>query len=375
MEKYVHIMKIDVTRPYNDLPNLPPLMEIETKRVLKHCIRARASLAELHKAAEVLPNQEVLINTLPLLEAQASSAIENIVTTTDKLFQYANAVSEKQIDSATKEALRYRTALKEGFEGIKKRPLSTATAKRVCSTLRGIDMDVRSVPGTTLSNQITGEIIYTPPEGKDLLLNKLSNWENFIHSDNDIDPLIKMAISHYQFEAIHPFTDGNGRTGRILNILYLIENNLLTIPVLYISRYIIQNKSDYYRLLLRVTLEESWEEWIIYMLNAIEKTSRWTSDKIQAILTLMKETRYYIKKNFPAIYSREFSDILFTQPYCRIANVVEAGIAKRQTAAVYLKQLAENGVLNEMHVGREKLFVNPRFMELLLTERNTYRGF
>lgn len=375
MDNYVHIMKIDVTRPYNDLPALPPLIEIETKRVLKHCIQARACLAELHKAAQMLPNQEVLINTLPLLEAQASSAIENIVTTTDKLFQYANAGSETKIDSATKEALRYRTALREGFDSIRERPLSTATAKRICSTLRGIDMDVRAVPGTTLSNQNTGEVIYTPPEGKELLLSKLSNWENFLHSDNDIDPLIKMAISHYQFEAIHPFTDGNGRTGRILNILYLIEKDLLTIPVLYISRYIIQNKSNYYRLLLRVTLEAAWEDWVIYMLNAIEHTSQWTCDKIQSILRLMEDTRNFIKTNLPGLYSREISDILFTQPYCRIANVVDAGIAKRQTAAVYLKQLAEKGVLNEIQVGREKLFVNPRFMELLLTERNRYKSF
>lgn len=369
-------MKIDITRPYNDLPDLPPKVEIETKRILKHCILARASLAELRKAAEMLPNQEVLINTLPLLEAQASSAIENIVTTTDKLFQYANAGgSEAQIDSATKEALRYRTALKEGFEGIKERPLSTATAIGVCSTLRGVHMDVRTVPGTTLSNQHTGEIIYTPPEGKSVLLDKLSNWENFIHSDNDIDPLIKMAISHYQFEAIHPFTDGNGRTGRILNILYLIEKDLLTIPVLYMSRYIIRNKTDYYRLLLRVTLEADWEEWVIYILKAIEQTSQWTCNKIQSILALMEETRHFIKMNLPSLYSREFSDLLFTQPYCRISNVVEAEIAKRQTAAVYLKQLTEIGVLHEIQVGREKLFVNPRFMELLLTERNTYKAF
>lgn len=374
MIRNVHIMSINVALPYNDLPNLPPPFDVETKRVLKHCIQARASLAELHKIAEMLPNQAVLINALPLLEAQASSEIENIVTTTDRLFQ-ASAGTEGPIDSATKEALRYRTALKEGFERLKERPLSTATAKQICSTLKGINMDIRAVPGTALSNQNTGEIIYTPPVGKTLLQDKLSNWEKFLHMDNDIDPLIKLAISHYQFEAIHPFTDGNGRTGRILNILYLIEKNLLTIPVLYLSRYIIQNKADYYRLLLQVTLKNAWEDWIVYMLTAIENTSRWTSNKIQAILTLMNETRYFIKDNLPSLYSREFSDLLFTQPYCRIANVVDAGIAKRQTAALYLKQLAEQGVLNEIQAGREKLFVNPRFMRLLLSEHNTYSTF
>lgn len=369
-------MKIDVTHPYNDLPALPPQIDnIETKRVLKHCIEARVSLAELRKAAEMLPNQEVLINALPLLEAQASSEIENIVTTADKLFQYANAGSDAHVDSATKEALRYRTALKEGFDRITDRPLNTNTAKQICTTLRGINMDVRSVPGTTLFNQSTGTVIYTPPEGKTLLLDKLSNWEKFLHSEDDIDPLVKMAIGHYQFEAIHPFTDGNGRTGRILNILYLIEQGLLTIPVLYLSRYIIQNKSDYYRLLLRVTIASEWEEWIIYMLKATENTARWTSNKVQAILILMEETRHYIKNNLPSLYTRELSDLLFTQPYCRIVNLMNSGIAKRQTAAVYLKQLVEKGVLKEIKSGREKLFLNARFMELLLTENNVYRKF
>jgi len=368
-------MKIDVTTPYNDLPNLPPRKDIETKSILKHCINARASLAELRKAAEMLPNQDVLINTLPLLEAQASSEIENIVTTTDKLFQHANQASNTLIDPATKEALCYRTALKEGFETIKSRPLNTVLAAHICSTLKGVDMDVRKVPGTALSNQTTGEIIYTPPQEEALLRKKLHNWEQFLHDDNDFDPLIKMAVGHYQFEAIHPFTDGNGRTGRILNILYLIEQDLLTIPVLYLSRYIIQHKPDYYKLLLNVTLKETWEPWIIYMLNAVAETSKWTCDKIKIILSLMQETRNHIKATMPSIYSRELADLLFVQPYCRISNIVDADIAKRQTASTYLKQLTSNGILKEMSVGREKLFVNPRFMELLLTERNTYNPF
>jgi len=367
-------MKIDVTAPYNKLPNLPPKEDIETKAILKHCIEARAALAKLGTAAKMLPNQDALINTLPLLEAQASSEIENIVTTTDKLFQYANSHNETHLDPATKEALRYRTALKEGYEAIKSRPLNTVLAEKVCSTLKATDMTVRRIPGTALSNLQTGKIIYTPPQGEALLRNKLANWEKFLHDENDLDPLIKMAVGHYQFEAIHPFTDGNGRTGRILNILYLIDQEMIQIPILYLSRFIIKNKESYYKLLLNVTLNNSWEQWIIYMLNAVEDTAKWTYLKIYKILILMEETRLYIKKHF-GFYSRELVDILFTQPYCRIGNLVEAGIAKRQTASLYLKQLTANGVLDEIEEGREKIFINPRFMELLLNQKNSYRAF
>lgn len=340
----LNIMKIDVTKAYNELPALPPKQDIETKKILKVCIEARASLAELRKAAEMLPNQSVLINSLPLLEAQASSEIENIVTTTDKLFQYANSNSETHIDPATKEALRYRTALREGFESIKSRPLNTVLAENLCSILHGVEMTVRKVPGTTLSNQASGEIIYTPPEGEALLRQKLHNWEVFLHDQNDIDPLIKMAIGHYQFEAIHPFTDGNGRTGRILNILYLIDRELLTIPVLYLSRYIIKHKKEYYQNLLNVTLKDDWESWIIYMLNAVANTSQWTCNKIKNIVGLMEETVDYVKTKQPKIYSRELVELLFVQPYCRISNVVDAGIVKRQTAAEYLQKLVSEEI-------------------------------
>lgn len=368
-------MSVDVSRPYNQLPNLPPKQDLETKLILKRCIEARAALAELHKAAEMLPNQSVLINSLPLLEAQASSEIENIVTTTDRLFQYADQETSSQIDFATKEALRYRTALREGYAAIKKRPSNTVLAEMLCTTLRGVEMQVRKVPGTALCNQATGDIIYTPPVGETLLREKLQNWEQFLHDENDVDPLIKMAVGHYQFEAIHPFIDGNGRTGRILNILYLIEMDLLTIPVLYLSRYIIQNKHDYYKNLLNVTLNEDWSTWVIFMLNGIENTSKWTCEKIECIIRLMDETREYVKNKLPKIYSRELIELLFAQPYCRIHNVVDEGIVKRQTASEYLKKLADIDVLHEREEGREKIFVNPRFMEVLLNDTNDYRPF
>ncbi|MCF6764203.1 Fic family protein [Thiotrichales bacterium 19S3-7] len=361
-------MKIDVKKPYNELPNLPPKKDIESKKILKKCIQARVALAELKKAAELLPNQSVLINTLPLLEAQASSEIENIVTTTDKLFQYANSISETHTDSATKEALRYRSALREGFKVIKSRPINTVLAEDLCSTLRGMEMKVRKVSGITLSNQSTGKIIYTPPEGEALLREKLYNWEIFLHDQSDVDPLVKMAVSHYQFEAIHPFIDGNGRTGRILNILYLIEQGLLNIPVLYLSRYIIKNKKEYYQNLLNVTLEKDWEAWIIYMLDAVENTSVWTCRKIKAIVGLMEETINNVKAKLPKVYSRELVELLFVQPYCRIVNLVDEGIAKRQTASEYLKKLVSENILKEIEVGREKIYINIRFMDILFQE-------
>lgn len=356
-------------QPYNQLPPLPPELEsIETKPILKACIRARAALAELKQAGELLPNQEILINLLPLLEAKDSSEIENIVTTTDRLFQYSQ--EEIGADDDTKEALRYRTALHQGFVQLAQKPLCSATAIEICSTLKHIDMDIRKVPDTVIGNQATKEIIYTPPVGENTIRDLLTNWENFLHAEDDIDPLIKMAISHYQFEAIHPFYDGNGRTGRILNVLYLIEQNLLTLPILYLSRYIVQNKQDYYRLLNRVTSEQHWEPWLLFMLNGVEQTSTWTCGKITATKKLIEITTDYIRTQLPKIYTYELVQLIFAQPYCRISNLVEKGIAKRQTASSYLKQLTQIGILKEVTIGKEKLFVHPKLMKLMIEDSN-----
>ena len=351
-------------RPWNDLPPLPPEAEVETRAVLKACIDAHSALGELKMAGELIPNQGVLINTIPLLEAQASSEIENIVTTTDRLFRFAGDVGGSA-DAATKEALRYRTALHQGFESLKTRPLSTATAVRICQTIKGVDMDIRCTPGTALVNDATGGIIYTPPEGEPRLRDMLANWERFIHSEDAIDPIVRMAIMHYQFEAIHPFSDGNGRTGRVLNLLYLVEKGLLEIPVLYLSRYIIAHKAVYYRQLLAVSTDQHWEEWILFMLAAVADTARWTTGKIKAIRKLLETTAERIRTEAPQIYSRELAELIFVQPYCRIGNVVDAGLAKRQTASVHLKRLCDIGVLNEVKAGREKLFINPAFLKLL----------
>jgi Fic family protein len=359
---------------YNQLPALPPKLDLETKAVLKQCILARAALAELKQAAELIPNQGVLINTLPLLEAQASSEIENIVTTTDRLFQFRQA-NEQAADPATKEALRYSHALLEGYRELSAHPLNTRTAECVCSEIKGVIMAVRRVAGTALANAQTGEVIYTPPVGEDLLRGLLANWERFLHESTELDPLIRMAAAHYQFEAIHPFTDGNGRTGRVLNSLFLIQENLLTLPILYLSRYIIAHKADYYRLLGEVTRSGAWEEWVIFVLRGVEETARWTTGKIAAIRALQEHTVEYVKNAAPRIYSRELIEVIFERPYCRIQNLIDASIAARQTASIYLKELAGLKVLQEVAVGREKLFIHPKLMQLLTRDRNDFARY
>jgi Fic family protein len=365
-------MPFNPSIPYNELPALPPPADrIESPAILKKCIGARVALAELKQAAELIPNAGVLVNALPLLEAQASSEIENIVTTTDKLFEYVD-MPEHRADAATKETLRYRRALFEGARKVQKGAITIDTAIDVCRTIKDEALEIRSKPGTSLRNNVSGLVVYTPPEGSVLIREKLENWQDFLALEDELDPLIRVAIQHYQFEAIHPFTDGNGRTGRILNILYLVQQGLLDNPILYLSRYIIRNKADYYRLLLEVTTQQSWQPWILYMLDGIENTCLWTTDKIKAIRELMRHTGQYIQRRLPKIYTWELIELLFKQPYCRIANVVDAGLAKRQTASVYLKLLADLGVLREVTTGRESLFVHPKYVELLTGEENVW---
>ena len=358
--------------PFNALPLLPPKADLETKAILKQCIRSRAALAELKGAGELIPNPGVLINTLPLLEAQASSAIENILTTTDRLFQFREM--DESADAATREALRYGQALLEGFGSLEKRPLATRTAEEICSRIKGQPMRVRKIPGTALA-RTSGEIVYTPPAGEDLLRSLLANWEKFLHAATEIDPLVRMAVGHYQFEAIHPFTDGNGRTGRVLNSLFFISEDLLTLPILYLSRYIIQHKADYYRLLREVTKTDEWEAWILFMLKGVEETAGWTTAKIEAIRELQAQTAARVRKAAPKIYSHELINLIFELPYCRIQNVTEQEIAERQTASVYLKELVRIGVLEEKPVGREKLFIHPKLMRLLTRDANEFAPY
>lgn len=351
---------------------MPPAADLETKPILKRCIAARAALAELKRAAELIPNQSILINTLPLLEAQASSEIEQIVTTTDRLFRFRD--EDEQADPATKEALRYSHSLLEGFRTLARRPLNTRTAEEVCSQIKGVEMRVRRVPGTALAKN-SGEIVYTPPVGEEMLRSQLANWERFLHDERDLDPLIRMAVGHYQFEAIHPFTDGNGRTGRVLNSLFLIQEGLLTLPILYLSRYIIRHRSDYYRHLRDVTRDDAWEPWVLYLLTGVEETSRWTTAKIDAIQKLAGKTADYVRETLPKLYRHELIELIFELPYCRIQNVVDAHLAERRAASRYLRQLAEAGVLQETTAGREKLFLHPRLLKLLTQDSNEFTPF
>ncbi|SIO84376.1 Fic family protein [Nocardiopsis sp. JB363] len=349
--------------PFNDLPPLPPAdLDLEPKSVLKATVQARTALATLAQASQLLPNPNVLIHAVPLLEAQASSEIENIVTTADELFKYADSGGG---DQATKEALRYRSALFAGVESIRNRPLTSATAVRICSELQGREMAIRAVAGTRIANPTTRQVVYAPPEGVDLIREKLSAWERFVHAEDDLDPLVRMAVAHYQFEAIHPFHDGNGRTGRVINILMLIEAGLLHDPILYLSRAIITRKNDYYRLLRAVTADGSWIEWVLYMLDVVRDSAVSTTRKIGAIRTCQEDIAERARAATSGGRDSQFLAVLFEQPYCRINTVADRCGVSRQTASSWLHALVGAGLLLDVKVGRERLFVNHEFLDVL----------
>jgi Fic family protein len=358
-------MSIDRTRPHN-LPRLPPKdAELETRAVLKKTVAARAALAELRATALLLPSQAVLLRTMGLSEAKMSSEIENIVTTNDALFR-ALVDDGKSADSATREVFAYQRALWRGFEVVKRegRPITTPLMEELVALIKGAAIGVRRTPGTRLMKP-SGEVIYTPPEGEPLLRELLSNLTQFIHEAEDLDPLVRMAVMHYQFEAIHPFSDGNGRTGRILNILFLVEQDLLDLPLLYLSSYVMAHKARYYDGLRAVTEEGKWEAWILYLLDGVEVTAHQTLRRIRGILALMEETRAAVQAKLPAVYSKDLVELLFRAPYTKVSFVEEAGIAKRVTATSYLRELAAAGFLVEEKHGRELYFLNQPFWDLL----------
>ena len=342
--------------PYNDLPLLPPITELETKAVLKQAISANRVLANLRGLAAKIPNQGLLINSIVLQEARLSSEIENIVTTNDELYRAA-ANGDGKTDPHTKEVLRYREALHFGFKALRERPLNSNLFIELVQLIKQVDIGIRAIPGTALKNDL-GEVIYTPPVGEAVIRDKLANLDQFIHADDGLDPLVKMAVMHYQFEAIHPFPDGNGRTGRILNLLFLVEQQLLDIPVLFLSRYIITHRQDYYAGLRGVTESQDWERWVLFMLKAVESTAQQTFEQVNRILALMEEVRELVQREAESIYSKDLVEAIFMQPYTKIAFLVEAGIAKRQTASRYLQTLAAMGILREEQVGREKYYIN-----------------
>lgn len=358
--------------PYNDLPLLPPKAELETKKVLKQAIASTRVLAELKGRAGEIPNQSMLVNAITLQEAKDSSEIENIVTTQDNLYQ-AFSANTNTTDAQTKEVLRYRQALWEGYNNLEKRPLSTNTFVSIVQAIKENNAGIRKTTGTRITkNNVT---IYTPPEGEAVIRDLLKNLEDFIHSENGIDDLVRLAVMHYQFEAIHPFPDGNGRTGRVLNILYLVEKGLLDAPILYLSKYIIENKNQYYKKLRAVTEQQNWEGWVLFILKGVEETAIYTLKKINAINALMQETILLAKEKLPSrVYSKELIELIFEQPYCKVKFLVDKGIAKRQTAAEYLQELEKIEILKSQKVGVENLYLNVRLFEILKNTTSHYDG-
>ena len=353
--------------PYRILAKLPPQREkIETLNILREANKATAALAELKGIANTIPNQSMLLNAIVLQEAKGSSEIENIITTQDELYK-ALTINNSTISPGTKEVVNYRKAIFKGFDLIKKQGfLRLNDVIEIQNVLVENNAGIRSMPGTVLKNDATGDVIYTPPQDKNEILDLLSNFvEHFNEDKNDIAPLINLAILHHQFESIHPFYDGNGRTGRILNILYLILNNLIDLPILYLSRYIIENKPDYYRLLNQTNRLGEWEEWILFMLKAVETTSIQTIEKINTIKNLLEETIGVVQVNAPKIYKKELVELLFEQPYSKIEFVVNKLKVERKAASRYLKELEKIGILESQKVGRETLYINKKLLEAL----------
>ncbi|WP_051666180.1 Fic family protein [Pedobacter sp. R20-19] len=350
------------------IPNLPLQQDVETKAVLKRLNMVRSALAGLNGVAESIPNERIILNTLSLQEAKDSSAIENIVTTHDELYT-SDSITRQFTSQAAKEVYNYAQALLEGFDQVRESGLITINhILKLQALLEENDAGFRKVPGTALKNDLTGETVYTPPQEHDKIIELMSNLETFINDGEltDLDPVVKMAIIHHQFESIHPFYDGNGRTGRIINILYLIKENLLKLPILYLSRYINQNKTTYYHLLQETRETNNWEPWILYMLDAVEETALQTSYIIKEIKKLMLLHKQKIRSELPKIYSQDLINSLFKHPYTKIEFIKNDLRIARKTAGRYLDQLCETGLITKNKIGKENYYFNNDLIELLI---------
>lgn len=362
-----HVSKTDVCFYMKKLPANLSSQQLETPAVLKKLISARAALAELKGVAGTIPNERILIDTLSLQEAKDSSEIENIITTHDEVF--GSHLEEKHFKSAAaKEVHSYAEALKAGFDQVRKHNLiHLQLILQVQKTIEGNNAGIRKQPGTKLVNDATGKVVYTPPQDYQEVMDLMTNLEKFINGELkwDTDPLVKMAIIHHQFESIHTFYDGNGRTGRIINILYLIKEDLLSLPILYISRYIIRHRSEYYRLLQAVRENNEWEGWILYMLEAVEQISKETVLTVKAIKDLMLRLKQRIRGEEPRMYSQDLINNLFRHPYTKIKLLQnELGVA-RQTATTYLERLCEMEILYKVKMGRSNYYINHELFDLL----------
>jgi Fic family protein len=349
-----------------EVQKLPNIGDVETKLVLKKSLQANRALAELKGILATIPDQNILINTLSLQEAKDSSAIENIITTHDELFK---ASIDLQVTLAAKEVQSYSAALKRGFDLVSQYGfLSTNHLVQILNVLEPTNGGIRRLPGTMLKNQQTGEIVYAPPQDYNEISDLMNNLEQFINNDEltDWDNLVKMAIIHFQFESIHPFYDGNGRTGRIINLLYLVLKNLLDVPVLYLSRYIVKNKGQYYQKLQAVRDINDWESWIVFMLEAVEETSLYTIELIKNIRQLLYTTKEWCQEHNPKIYSRELMDNLFKHPYTKIEFVMQDCQISRLTATKYLDILVESGKLTKVKIGKSNYYINQALLNLLI---------
>lgn len=347
------------------LPMLPPKFELETKSVLKQLVRANRALAELKGYADTIPNKHILINAVTINEAKDSSEIENIITTHDDLYKAMS--NAKEASPAAKEVVNYRSALWHGYELVKSSQMITTNMLiEIQGMIEKNKAGIRKLPGTVLRNDKTGEVIYTPPVGEDEIHRLLSNLEKYMNEDfDDIDPLIKLAVIHYQFECIHPFYDGNGRTGRIINVLYLVLKELLDSPILYLSSYIIQNKTAYYHLLQEATTDGNWEDWILFILTGIEETATKTLNLVKFINNEVEIMSDEIKQKLPKIYSKELIDLLFFEFYTKTVYIQEGLSVSRKTAVNYLTALEKEGFLISEKIGKERIYQNKRLYDLI----------
>ena len=358
------MIKFNRKIPYNRLPILPPKTNLETTKVLRKTINASRALAQLNGLLTNLPNPTLFLDTIHLQEAKASSEIENIITTNDDL--YKSLVADKKFGNpATKEVINYKEALWNGLQQIETRPfISTNLCVEIVQSIKKNTAGIRTTPGTALKNT-NGETIYTPPTGEAVIREKLNNLETFINGEDAIDPLIKMALMHYQFEAIHPFIDGNGRTGRILLLLYLKIEKLLDTPAIYLSEYIIKNKADYYMKLRMVTENNDWEGWILYMLEMVEYTAKKGLERLRNFTSLMEQMATEIKETLPKVYTKELVEILFRLPYTKRQFLIDAKLGTPKTVGNYLMELEKYGFLISEKVGKEKLYLNHKLMAVL----------
>lgn len=349
------------------IPHLPLKDDLETKVVLKKLVNANKALAELNGVSQTIPNEQILINTLSLQEAKDSSAIENIITTHDELFS-SDSFSKQFTSVAAKEVHNYSAALKFGYELVKMKKLLTSNnIIDIHSVLENSRTGFRKIPGTSLKNDQTGEIIYTPPQNAKEIEIHMNNLETYINDNtlSDLDPLVKMATIHHQFESIHPFYDGNGRVGRIINILYLVKEELLDLPILYLSRYINLNKIEYYRLLQEVRDTGKWESWVLFILDAVEKTAIQTISIIKGIKQIMQSYKNITRENLHKIYSQDLINNLFKHPYTKIDFVVKDLNISRQTASRYLEQLCNLKLVYLHKIGKENFYINTALFNFL----------